>query len=167
MLDIFKNWISMILGIGILFTVIRLILPNTKLKKYIYSLMGIVTIIVFLNPVISFFNSNNLEESIEDVMLDMTGDESLKKKYTDISNYELIGQSNVKDNFKENVQNDIKAKLEKEIDDSIKVSIDVSDDYNISKVYINLTKETSFDITSFINQEYDIDKNKIDISIGG
>ena len=53
MLDTFRNWINMILALGILFTVIRIIVPNTKLKKYIYSLMGIVTIIVILNPVIN------------------------------------------------------------------------------------------------------------------
>ena len=60
MLDTFRNWINMILALGILFTVIRIIVPNTKLKKYIYSLMGIVTIIVILSPVINLVKNGDL-----------------------------------------------------------------------------------------------------------
>ena len=45
MVDILKNWITTMLCIGIFLTFIQMIVPNTNLKKYIYSLIGVVTII--------------------------------------------------------------------------------------------------------------------------
>ena len=162
MLDTFRNWINMILALGILFTVIRIIVPNTKLKKYIYSLMGIVTIIVILSPVINLIKNGDLENSFKNIFLNMASAETLNTEYTNLSNYEDVNKNNVKENFKLNVENDIKQKLAQ-----IQVEIDITDTYNIDKVTINVVGDTSFDIASFINQEYDIDRQKVIIQKGG
>lgn len=167
MLDTFRNWINMILALGILFTVIRIIVPNTKLKKYIYSLMGIVTIIVILNPVINLIKNGDLENSFKNIFLNMASAETLNTEYTNLSNYEDVNKNNVKENFKLNVENDIKQKLAQNIDNEIQVEIDITDTYNIDKVIINVVGDTSFDIASFINQEYDIDRQKVIIQKGG
>ena len=106
MLDTFRNWINMILALGILFTVIRIIVPNTKLKKYIYSLMGIVTIIVILSPVINLIKNGDLENSFKNIFLNMASAETLNTEYTNLSNYEDVNKNNVKENFKLNVEND-------------------------------------------------------------
>ena len=116
MLDTFRNWINMILALGILFTVIRIIVPNTKLKKYIYSLMGIVTIIVILSPVINLIKNGDLENSFKNIFLNMASAETLNTEYTNLSNYEDVNKNNVKENFKLNVENDIKQKLAQNID---------------------------------------------------
>ena len=167
MLDTFRNWINMILALGILFTVIRIIVPNTKLKKYIYSLMGIVTIIVILSPVINLIKNGDLENIFKNIFLNMASAETLNTEYTNLSNYEDVNKNNVKENFKLNVENDIKQKLAQNIDNEIQVEIDITDTYNIDKVTINVVGDTSFDIASFINQEYDIDRQKVIIQKGG
>ena len=167
MLDTFRNWINMILALGILFTIIRIIVPNTKLKKYIYSLMGIVTIIVILSPVINLIKNGDLENSFKNIFLNMASAETLNTEYTNLSNYEDVNKNNVKENFKLNVENDIKQKLAQNIDNEIQVEIDITDTYNIDKVTINVVGYTSFDIASFINQEYDIDRQKVIIQKGG
>ena len=167
MLDTFRNWINMILALGILFTVIRIIVPNTKLKKYIYSLMGIVTIIVILNPVINLIKNGDLENSFKNIFLNMASAETLNTEYTNLSNYEDINKNNVKENFKLNVENDIKQKLTQNIDNEVQVEIDITDTYNIDRVIVNIVGDTSFDIASFINQEYDIDRQKVIIQKGG
>lgn len=166
MLDVFKNWISSILAIGILFTVIRIILPNTNLKKYIYSLIGIVTIIAILNPIISLIKGSN-EDSIKNILLNATNSvNSTNINYTDISNYEDVNKNNVKENFKSNVENDIKSKLSDNIENNLDVNIEINDTYNIEKINVTIYGDTSFDIKSFISNEYDIDKNKIIIQKG-
>ena len=167
MLDTFRNWINMILALGILFTIVRIIVPNTKLKKYIYSLMGIVTIIVLLSPVINLIKNGDLENSFKNIFLNMASAETLNTEYTNLSNYEDVNKNNVKENFKLNVENDIKQKLAQNIDNEIQVEIDITDTYNIDKVTINIVGDTSFDIASFINQEYDIDRQKVIIQKGG
>ena len=167
MLDVFKEWISSILAIGILFTIIKIIIPNTNLKKYIYSLMGIITVIVIINPVISFFKSNDLN-SIKSILLNATNSiDTQNINYTSMSNYEDVNKNNVKENFKENVESDIKEKLTESIGENVDVNIQITDTYNIQKVNVTIYKDTSFDIVSFISKEYDIDGSKITIQKGG
>ena len=167
MLDVFKEGISKILAIGILFTIIKIIIPNTNLKKYIYSLMGIITVIVIINPVISFFKSNDLN-SIKSILLNATNSiDTQNINYTSMSNYEDVNKNNVKENFKENVESDIKEKLSESIGENVDVNIQITDTYNIQKVNVTIYKDTSFDIVSFISKEYDIDGSKITIQKGG
>lgn len=167
MLDVFKEWISSILAIGILFTIIKIIIPNTNLKKYIYSLMGIITVIVIINPIISFFKSNDLN-SIKSILLNATNSiDTQNINYTSMSNYEDVNKNNVKENFKENVESDIKEKVSESIGENVDVNIQITDTYNIQKVNVTIYKDTSFDIVSFISKEYDIDGSKITIQKGG
>ena len=165
MLDVFKNWISSILAIGILFTIIRIILPNSHFKKYIYSLIGIVTIIVIISPVISAVKSTNFD-NIKDIVLNATNIDSSDVNYTNLSNYEDVNENNVKKNFITSVENDIKEKLSSNIDNNVDVNIEIIDTYNIEKINITLYGETSFDILSFISEEYDIGKDKINLQRG-
>lgn len=165
MLDVFKNWISSILAIGILFTIIRIILPNSHFKKYIYSLIGIVTIIVIISPVISAVKSTNFD-NIKDIVLNATNIDSSDVNYTNLSNYEDVNENNVKKNFITSVENDIKEKLSSNIDNNVDVNIEITDTYNIEKINITLYGETSFDILSFISGEYDIGKDKINLQRG-
>lgn len=165
MLDVFKNWISSVLAIGILFTIIRIILPNSHFKKYIYSLIGIVTIIVIISPVISAVKSTNFD-NIKDIVLNATNIDSSDVNYTNLSNYEDVNENNVKKNFITSVENDIKEKLSSNIDNNVDVNIEITDTYNIEKINITLYGETSFDILSFISEEYDIGKDKINLQRG-
>ena len=165
MLDVFKNWISSILAIGILFTIIRIILPNSHFKKYIYSLIGIVTVIVIISPVISAVKSTNFD-NIKDIVLNATNIDSFDVNYTNLSNYEDVNENNVKKNFITSVENDIKEKLSSNIDNNVDVNIEITDTYNIEKINITLYGETSFDILSFISGEYDIGKDKINLQRG-
>lgn len=165
MLEVFKNWISSILAIGILFTIIRIILPNSHFKKYIYSLIGIVTIIVIISPVISAVKSTNFD-NIKDIVLNATNIDSSDVNYTNLSNYEDVNENNVKKNFITSVENDIKEKLSSNIDNNVDVNIEITDTYNIEKINITLYGETFFDILSFISEEYDIGKDKINLQRG-
>ncbi|MBO5476483.1 MAG: stage III sporulation protein AF [Clostridia bacterium] len=167
MSEVFRSWISTILGIGIIFTIIRIITPNTKLKSYIYSLMGIVTIIVILNPLVIIFRSDNIESNVKDIMVNMNADETFNFDYLNLSGYELASQNNLKEAFRNNIANDIKNKLGKNIDNEVEVSIDITQEYEIDNITINLKGDTSFDVTSFISIEYDVEKEKIQVIKGG
>lgn len=167
MIDVFKDWISSILAVGILFTVIRMILPNSNIKKYIYSLIGIVTIIVIVNPVILAIKNSNFN-NLKDIILNATNSiEYSNINYTSISNYEEINKNNVKESFKTSVEQDIRNKLTNNIDNNLDISIDITDTYNIEKINITIYGDTSFDVESFVCKEYDIDKSKIKIQKGG
>ena len=69
MVDILKNWITTMLCIGIFLTFIQMIVPNTNLKKYIYSLIGVVTIITLILPAYNYFKVNKLKKKSEPLIL--------------------------------------------------------------------------------------------------
>lgn len=167
MLDVFRNWISMILGVGIIFTIIRIIMPNTKLKGYVYSLMGIVTIIVIMSPLVTIFRSDNIEDNVKDIMVSMNADGMFDFDYLNLSGYELASKNNVKEAFRNNIASDIKNKLAANITNEVEIAIDITQEYEIDNITINLKGDTNFDVTSFISTEYDVKKEKIHVIKGG
>lgn len=162
MIYIFKSWIQSILCIGILFTIIRIILPNTNLKKYTYSLIGIVTIIAIFNPVINFTRNNNITE-LRNLFLNSAELANRNINYTNISNYEDVNKNNVKENFKHTVEENIKQKIKENINSSVDVNIEITDTYNIKKINITIYEDTPFDISTYISNEYDLDKKIIEV----
>lgn len=163
MLNIFKNWISTILGIGILFTMMRIILPRTKLNKYTYSLMGIITIIVILNPVIEFFKTN----TIEDIAVNMNSDGMFNFEYMNLSGYEMASRNNVKEAFSKNIAEDIKRKLTEKVSGNVEVELDITHEYEIDNITIKMESNNSFDVTTFVSNEYDVSREKIHVIKGG
>ncbi len=164
MIEIFKTWLNMIIITGIIFTIIRIITPNTSMKKYVYSLIGIVTVIVILSPVISIISNGDIGRELSESLQDIMTVETMSSNYID---YEEVGKNNIKENFKSKIETDIKNKLNDKINQPFEVNVQISDAYNIDKVYITLTASTGYDISSYISQEYDILKENIIINKGG
>lgn len=164
MLETFKIWLNMIIVTGIIFTIIRIITPNTSMKKYVYSLIGIVTVIVILSPVITIITKGNFGQELSESLQDIMAVETMSKDYVE---YEKIGKNNIKENFKSKIEIDIKNKLNSKINQKFEVNVQISDAYNIDKVFITLTAATEYDIASYISREYDILKENIIINKGG
>lgn len=165
MIEIFREWIQSILCIGILFTIVRIIIPNSNLKKYTYSIVGIITIIVILSPVINFFRKADLS-NLKGIFSGPNEIINENIVYTNISNYEDINKNNVKENFKQKIEQDIILKLKSKANIDARVNIEITESYNIEKINITLNEPAPLDIPSYLSQEYDIDKSIIDIIEG-
>ena len=161
MFNIVKGWISMILVIGIVFTLMRMIMPNTNLKKYIESIIGIVTIISIITPVLYYISNYNLTEKISENI------EEILSRQEETNNYDSYAQINneeIKKEFVEKIQEDIKVKLKNKINQEPKVKVLVNDAYNIEKVEVKLNGNSSIDVRQYISNEYDISTDKIEIN---
>ena len=166
MLDLFKNFVNSLLCIGIFITFIKLIMPSGKVKKYIYSLIGIITIITIVSPFINFMQNVDVEESIKDVIsnIDMSENTSDDKEQTSTN-------SSVKDVFLDKLKTDIKDKLSQNSVTTDKIEIYIDDSYNIEKMEINIKNlrktnsslENVNKVVNYINQEYGIAYEKINI----
>lgn len=166
MIDLFKNFVNSLLCIGIFITFIKLIMPSGKVKKYIYSLIGIITIITIVSPFINFMQNVDVEESIKDVIsnIDMSENTSDDKEQTSTN-------SSVKDVFLDKLKTDIKDKLSQNSITTDKIEIYIDDSYNIEKMEINIKNlrktnsslENVNKVVNYINQEYGIAYEKINI----
>lgn len=163
MLETFRNWINILLCLGIFTTIIQLVMPSNKLRKYIYSLIGVVTIITIVSPFVNFLENNDMEVALKQVIsnIDETEFENVdEQKYKDIT------KEAIKESFISSIKLDVENKLANSGVNVKNCNVFVDNDYNIEKVEININKENNgiskvTDIVKYINQEYDIDFSKI------
>ena len=142
---------------------VKLIVPNSNLKKYIYSILGLITVIVIFKPLVN--NSN-----MENVLLDATKNIELNASnynYTDISNYEEINKNNIKEAFKEKLETSIIKLIQENTNnkkENINVNVEITKEYNIEKVVINCEDTNKEEIRNMVSSNYDIPKDKIIIN---
>ena len=168
MIDLFKNFVNSLLCIGIFITFIKLIMPSGKVKKYIYSLIGIITIIALVSPLIDIFKNNDMQDSIKSVLSNLDEQENVN---VDTEKYSNVKEEAVKKSFIQSIKNDVKSKLEGKSIVVKSVDVFISDNYDIEKIEINIEKiDTSkasissvTQIVKYINEEYDIGYSKIEV----
>lgn len=168
MIEVFKSWISSILCIGIFVTFITLILPKTKMRKYIYSLIGIVTIFTLVSPVIKFLSNDSLDGAISKATYDVSAFSS-SESY-EVDKYRNLGEEVVKNDFIDTLKSDITSKLLVRNVVVKDVQVFLSEDYNIEKIEVKIKRLTSGTnleavnkVAEYINSEYDIDYSKITV----
>lgn len=171
MIEVFKNWINTLLMLGIFVIILQLIIPNTNLKKYINTLIGVLVIVTILSPVYDIFKNGNLDESLEVVISNI--DEFTKENKTsnnvdadssDIQNELII--SSMQEKVKENILNKFN---EKNIEIS-NIKVVISKTYEITNIDIYINEEIMNDkkynvnqIIENIKEEYEIDYSKISV----
>lgn len=166
MLETFRNWINMLLGLGIFVTIIQLVMPKNNLKKYIYSLIGIITIITIVSPIIDILKSETMNDSIKEVISNIDMDQM---KEFNSEKYLNVNKDAVKESFVSSLKMDIKNKLLQNSIQIIKSEIFVDSDYNIEKIEINIKKidennsklSSVTQVVKYINEQYDVDFSKI------
>lgn len=169
MIEIFRNWIVAMLCLGILIVIVQLVIPKTNLRKYVYSLIGIVTVITIVSPIVDVLKTGNVSSSISSVLDSMSSNEDTITVNSD----GLQDKQNelLKVQFIENLKSDIMFKLAHKdvVVNSINISVD--DDYNVTKIEVKIAKinveKTSLnsvnEVIKYINSEYDIDYSKISV----
>ncbi|CDC78554.1 stage III sporulation protein AF SpoIIIAF [Clostridium sp. CAG:465] len=170
MVEIFRNWIVSMLCLGILIVIVQLVVPKTNLRKYIYSLVGIITVITIVSPVVDLLKNGNVRASIDSILNTVSPDEnnivSVNSEGLDNKNDELV-----KAQFIQNLKSDVMFKLAHKDIVVNNINIVVDDEYNVTKIELNIAKldneKTDLgsvnEVVGYINSEYDIDYSKISV----
>ncbi len=170
MIDVFKNWINTLLMLGIFVIILQLIIPNTNLKKYINTLIGILVIATIISPVYDIFKNGNLDEGLEVVISNIdeftkeSKLESINENYSDIQNELII--SSMQEKIKENITNKFR---EKDIE-ILNAKVSISKKYEITNIDVYINKDIISSRKNEVNQiienikeEYEIDYSKISV----
>lgn len=168
MIDVFKSWISSMLCIGIFVTFITMIVPKNKTRKYIFSLIGVVTIFTLVSPVIKFINTDDLDSALSQVIENVSVFNS-SDEY-EIDKYKNLGENLVKKDFEKKLKEDIKAKLLLKNINVNDIEVFLTEEYNIEKIEVKIKKlvdgttiENVNKVVSYINSEYDINYSNISV----
>lgn len=81
-MEFLTNWITQIIIFILLATIIDLLVPNTGMKRYIKLVIGLVLILILLQPVFTLFNLN-IEGSLEQIYLTQFDDEGMIESVKD------------------------------------------------------------------------------------
>lgn len=166
MIEIFRNWIVALLCLSILIVIIQLVIPKTNLRKYIYTLIGIITVITIISPVVDLLKKQDIKESIADVLSSFNTNDAT----VSVNSYDLEEKKTglVKVQFIDSIKQDIKDKLESKNITVKSINVSVDDNYDITKLEIKILKSKNGivsvnEIVKYLNNEYGIDYSKISI----
>ncbi len=170
MLEIIRNWVNVLLCLGIFMIIAKLFLPKNKMRKYVLSLLGIITVISIISPVIDVFKSGELERSIKSVISSIDEGQTYDVDSDDIK---MSQQNAVKNSFIQSIKVDITNKLKEKGIIVTKIEMFMDDNYDIEKLQINIQKMkdgTSIDnvntVVKYVKEEYGIDYSKIEVIEG-
>lgn len=168
MVEILKNWISTMLCVGIFITFIKMIIPNTKIAKYIYSLVGVMTVVTLVMPISKYLNVDKVEDATQSVLNSI---EASSKNQIEIDNSESkeILNENLKNEFIKKIKNDIQSKLNENNISTELISVIVDEKFNIQKINIKIDKNLNYDlikinsIFEIIQSNYNLESDKVSI----
>lgn len=160
-----KNYISTIIYICIFSIILELILPESKLRKYIATVIGLLIIITLVTPVFNFLKNDNVVEVISSTLNKVASNNVDKKNKYDFSN---LQNKMILNRTKENIEEDILKSCTQKFDGKVKkVSIKLNDKYNIEsiKVYVSDMEEIylASQIMEYITDEYNVQNEYIEV----
>lgn len=169
MIEIFRNWIIAMLCLGILIVIIQLVIPKTNLRKYIYTLIGIITVITIISPIVDILKNEDVKESISNVFDSISNDNIVSVNSEGLENKK---NELVEIQFIKSLKDDVTQKLNEKDIKLNDINISVDDSYNITKIEIKISKTNKSnldninDIVKYINSEYGIEYSKISVIEG-
>lgn len=169
MIENFKTYINTLLCLGIFITILQLIIPKNKSRKYIYSLIGIIMIITIISPVTNLLKNQNIEDGINQVIANI--DEFKVEESKNNSAYKEANEDTIKNQVILGIKEDVKNKLSEKNIETSDVQVYLEEDYNIKKITVNINNLSNDDIAfsnlnsviKYINEEYEIDYSKIEV----
>lgn len=161
-----KDYIIAILYVAIFTMLIELILPKTKLKKYILTLVALLLIVNIISPIVNILKTKEIETVLEEVTQTISSniekDNNFEIDSYDFSKYSLT------DSVKSKIEDSIKEKIGE--DKINNVNIILNDTYKVEDVEIKivkgLEKMSNMEISKLIqdiSDEYNIAQSKIKI----
>ena len=169
MLENFKSYINTLLCLGIFITILQLIIPKNKSRKYIYSLTGIIMIITVISPIVNLLKNEKIEDGINQVLSNIDSykiDENVGKE-----DYKTANENTIKNQVILKLKNDIKNKLDEKNIKLNNVEVFLEENYEIRKISLNINNLNKDNILfsnlnsviKYINEEYKVDYSKIEV----
>lgn len=162
MIEFLKDWVTNIVVLVILISFLEIILPTSNMKRYINMIIGLLVIIVLINPFIKLLTDNmSIEKEVLSNILEtnevLTGEESFK----DIQNNQVINI--YKDSVKKEILDLIDSKTQYKIDSlSLEINENREDEEFGEIVGVSLViNSTSQEVNNNENEKKNIKVDKV------
>lgn len=147
MVSFISSWAQQIIFAVIIGTILQMLLPEGKNKKYIKIVIGVYVLFAVISPVIGKDIDINLNEL--NISLDNTN-----------TSIEETNKENINDMFTTNLVQDIKSKLNNKGYGCEEVTLETNDNYEVEKITITGIYEVKEDE----KKEEEKNENKVEIN---
>lgn len=143
MINFLRSWILNIVSVVIFITIVELILPNSSMKKYIKMIVGLLVMLVIINPILDLMHGKvKLEEDVF-----RTSSAIHKQELVlNLNHFKGTQQKQIISVYKDNIEKYIKDQIEfnnkirvLSIDSSIEENVDSKEFGNIKELAIVLS----------------------------
>lgn len=161
-------------------TIVELILPNNKTKKYVMFISGLIITLNVVNPILKLFNSNfDVSSKVNELQ-----DEINQNAYNSATNYDL--SYNIYNTYISNLENDMKERFSDMGYEILDTKINLNDNYEPEEIEMQIKYDDGYiqpividvfnnngeemnlsdinKIKSILNTEYGIPKENIKIN---
>jgi len=165
MIDFLKNWVLNIVTLVILILLLEILIPSSKMKKFVNLFSGLILIIAIINPFLGL-----MKKGIDFKDLQIVNSDFLDKKEIE-QDSNVLGEQQMKE-ISETYRKKIIGQLEESAKEvggisGVKADVIINEDYSSSsfgelkRVYLTLQTKTQ---TSNINPVVKVEKVEIDNS---
>jgi stage III sporulation protein AF len=162
-----KEYVTTLLLVSIFSIIVSFILPDTKLKRYITVVIGVILVSIIIEPIIAFVKGDNVINTLSVKIEEINNgiNDSIKESNSTVYNMEMI-RNTVEDKLKKDILNICS---EEQITVN-RVSINVSNEYLVSRVNIYISdtvdKNKVGKLKKRITDKYNLDEQDINIIKG-
>jgi len=164
LIELLKTWVTNITIAIFFITAVEMILPDNNMKKYAKFVLGLMLIVVIINPIMKIFDKDfDFSAYANKATSYMASNTSV----ADIKKYKDINILNTTENFKKNLENQCITNLEETYpENKYNANINIAYDsqkgvYNINKVEIGIVDKSVGNIKKIeINTKSVIASNK-------
>jgi stage III sporulation protein AF len=136
LIDALKIWVTNITIAIFFITAVEMILPDNNMKKYSKFVLGLILIVVIINPIIKIFHKDfNFDAYTNKATSYMESSTAVE----DVQKYKDLNITNTKDNFKKNLEDQCILNLEDAYPEN-KYNADIEIVYDDKNQVFNINK---------------------------
>jgi len=109
-MELIRNWVMTIMSVIIFVTFVEIIIPNGKSKKYINVVVGLLIIVVILNPLLHIFREGI---NFSDTVVQASNEIEYMTTKSRVENVQYHQETLVLDIYKNNIIDQMKNRIEK------------------------------------------------------
>ncbi len=159
-----KEYITTLIYVSVFSILLELIIPETKLKKYISIIMALVILVLVFTPFVNVVKGENILEALAGKIDDMNFEITNASREYDVN---LYNTPNINDSVKNKIEQDIYGNCKEQNFNIAMVDVGLTNEYLITDVNIYVNDISNVDdareIIRYVTETYNLKKNYINI----
>ncbi|WP_162880727.1 stage III sporulation protein AF [Paraliobacillus sediminis] len=154
-----KDWITQIIVFLLLVMIIEMLIPQTKMKKYVHTVLSLLFLLLFLQPLFQFLNMD-IKEATEQAMMEFEGsmDENTLENEIELKKNEI--QASQDAYVVEEILVQMKKQVEEELNNTYGVTIsDISFQFDPEN---NHDIENLKEVTVFLLEDSSLNQGEVE-----